>query len=645
VILIAVYVALVAVQLPWIESGCGMAVLYDEYFYDRMAVEIAGTEHTSMIGGASSRYPPLYSAILAGTARFFGDDRFGPGPFLNVLLLTTTLFGAYGIARRFSRRSGALLAGTAAVLGPSLVFPPVFLSENLFIPLFVFYVLAVVRLLEAPGFARAAWAGGVGAALVGTKLLAAAPLGVTVLFLLVQLPLPPLRRILVVTLHGCVLLVLTLPLLIHVLLPSAILTLEDAGSTPSPAIGRFLSAVGNHLLAPVYGTGPFFIALAAALAWFLLRQGKDAERRQVLLLLLVTVSTIAASAVWIAIARPMELRIEERYQLAVYPMILVLAAGGVEHVPPRWRLCFAAFALLLVSVPTFQTDPGRLAGWLYLNPSPIPVQLWAGALGIFAAKVLFVAVHVVLAFMFVVADRAPWRHVVWIGAMGIGLYTLWIVNVPVREARSTFVEARGKDLLKVERLLEGRIRDGDLVLFAGRIPGTVDFAFASKCKLPYWSLPDLNDQSWNPAAFDNKTGRFTWRTGARTRIWLVTHDGVTRGGVLKDREGPWRLFRLDDDAPGLHSFLYPARTPPEGIHQMIEIYLWPPPSDVERRIRVTPLEGTTPEVLFRRHAPFLETGWLPVEKVTEVPVPPLVGGTVDMMTLRIRGGRVKVEME
>lgn len=643
--LIAVYVVLVAVQALWIESGCGMAVLNDEYFYDRMAVEIAGIEHTAVNGGDASRYPPLYPAILAVTARFFGDDRFGPGRLLNVLLLTTTLFGTYGIARRFTGRTGALLAGVASVLGPSLVLPPVFLSENLFIPLFGFYVLAVVRLLESPGFARAAWAGGIGAALLGTKLLAVAPLGVTILLLLARLPLPPLRRLLVVALHGCVLLVLTLPLLKEVLLPSALLTLEDAGSTPSPAFGRILSAVGNHLLAPVYGPGPLFIALAAALAWFVLRRGKDAERSQVLLLLLVTVSTIAVSAVWIAVARPMELRIEERYQLAVYPMILVLAAGGIERVLPRWIPCFAALALLLVSVPTFQADPGRLAGWLYLNPGPIPVQLWAGALGVLGAKVLFVAFHAVFAFGFVLAGHAPWRRAVWVGAMGFGMYTLWIVNGPVREARTTFREARAGGLQKVERLLDGRIRDGDLVLFAGRIPGTVDFAFASKRKLPYWSLSTLEDRPWDPAAFDNKSGRFSWRTDPHPRTWLVTHDGVTRGGVLEDCEGPWRLFRLDDGVPRLHSFLYPARTPPEGIQQMVEIYLWTLPSDIERRIRIIPLEGAAPEVLFRRYAPFLETGWLPVEKVTEVPVPPLEGGTIGKMTLRVRGGRVRVELE
>jgi len=156
-------VALV-VRLACVAATPAYAPSGDPADYDRHAISLSQTGAFAPTaqaepGGASALRPPLYPLVLAGTYEATGA-RWTPARLLGVLLGTLAVGLLFLLADVVFGRSIAKWTGGLAAMYPPLTWLPAGLSaENLFIPLALAALLALVR-LRATGSLR--WAAGAG---------------------------------------------------------------------------------------------------------------------------------------------------------------------------------------------------------------------------------------------------------------------------------------------------------------------------------------------------------------------------------------------------------------------------------------------------------------------------------------------------
>ncbi len=91
---------------------------------------------------ADSDYPPFYSIPAAGLYLFSPFTRYAAARWLNALYLTSAIFPAFLLLRKFLDRKISLLAVFVLLCGPiQVVIARTLISENIFYPIFMWLVL------------------------------------------------------------------------------------------------------------------------------------------------------------------------------------------------------------------------------------------------------------------------------------------------------------------------------------------------------------------------------------------------------------------------------------------------------------------------------------------------------------------------
>ena len=132
----------------------------DELHYAMQARDVA-TGHFPRYNRIFEPFvPPLYGTVQGPVRYFAGKDawRWWSRAF-NVLLLASSVAPIYLLGRRWLSQGWAALAAAVSLVSPSQVYARYILSENLYIPLFLWLTLAVARLCERPTRGRAAVVG------------------------------------------------------------------------------------------------------------------------------------------------------------------------------------------------------------------------------------------------------------------------------------------------------------------------------------------------------------------------------------------------------------------------------------------------------------------------------------------------------
>ena len=123
-------------------------IVMDETLYFLQAKEI-WTNHTYILHGKTfgAQYPPLYPLILSPlTAISDVNLRYMSGLAVNAILSSLLIFPVFEIARKFLDEKKAFIVSAITAFAPlSLTYSFVWMSENLYSPLFVYSVLWILR--------------------------------------------------------------------------------------------------------------------------------------------------------------------------------------------------------------------------------------------------------------------------------------------------------------------------------------------------------------------------------------------------------------------------------------------------------------------------------------------------------------------
>jgi 4-amino-4-deoxy-L-arabinose transferase-like glycosyltransferase len=135
--------------------------IVDEQHYVSLATSLADGHGFAWGPGApTSIRPPLYPFFIASVWKLTGTRSLQAVRWAQVGVALFSILALYLIGLRLFDRRVALAAAAGLALYPSLLFSGVLLlSETVFIAVFLFFVLAVVRLEERPSPAAAAVAG------------------------------------------------------------------------------------------------------------------------------------------------------------------------------------------------------------------------------------------------------------------------------------------------------------------------------------------------------------------------------------------------------------------------------------------------------------------------------------------------------
>jgi hypothetical protein len=148
---------------PWIFA--------DELVYSELGKSFARSGHFAIRDAHGLGFGPLYPLLISPAYAAFENV---PHAYLaikaiNSVVMSLAAVPAFFLARRLVSRGWALAAAALAVAVPSMAYTGMVLTENLFYPLFLTAVLAIVRALERPRTGRQLVALGMIAAGVGTR--------------------------------------------------------------------------------------------------------------------------------------------------------------------------------------------------------------------------------------------------------------------------------------------------------------------------------------------------------------------------------------------------------------------------------------------------------------------------------------------
>lgn len=144
------------------------AIFTDELLHSKLAQSFADG-HPFAIRGAHFLFPAPLPALLQAPAWLFGSVPAGyaAAKILNAVVMSTAVFPAFWLTRRFARPSHALLAAALVVASPAMLYHSYLLSESLGYPFFFLAVGVMVHALARPSHRF-------GAAVLAVSLLAVA---------------------------------------------------------------------------------------------------------------------------------------------------------------------------------------------------------------------------------------------------------------------------------------------------------------------------------------------------------------------------------------------------------------------------------------------------------------------------------------
>ena len=134
---------------PWI--------FQDELLYSELAKSFGATGHfavreTAGAGGFGFVYPALISPAWALFDRV--PTAYAAAKVINSVLMSLAAVPVYLLARRLVGKALALGAAVLALALPAMIYTSSILTENVFYPVFLFWVLAVVLALDRPTILR-----------------------------------------------------------------------------------------------------------------------------------------------------------------------------------------------------------------------------------------------------------------------------------------------------------------------------------------------------------------------------------------------------------------------------------------------------------------------------------------------------------
>ena len=134
---------------PWIYS--------DELLYSDLAKSFAATGHFAIrdspgTGGFGIVYPivisPAWALFKNVTLAYQGAK------LINSFVMSLSAIPAYLLARRLAGTASAVCAAVLTLALPAMIYTSTIMTENAFLPVFLFWVLALVAALERPTILR-----------------------------------------------------------------------------------------------------------------------------------------------------------------------------------------------------------------------------------------------------------------------------------------------------------------------------------------------------------------------------------------------------------------------------------------------------------------------------------------------------------
>jgi 4-amino-4-deoxy-L-arabinose transferase-like glycosyltransferase len=406
----------------------GPWIMVDELIYSELAKSFAATGHFEIRGVASNGYGFVYPVLIAPAWRLFDatPTAYDVAKEINAVVMSLAAVPAYFLARRLLSMRLALVAAALTVLVPSMLYTSELMTENVFYPLFLCVILALVVTLERPtagrqvlvlvlcGLAYATRQQAV--ALIPAVAVAPALLG------WIERDLKRQLRAWLTT--------------YAILGVGAVLVLGDTvarGRSPLSLLGAYraatsvpysASSVLHFLLWHVAELDLYlgFIPFAALLAiWLAPRATSPATRAFAAATLPVTVLLAVEVALF---ASTQSGRIEERNLFYVAPFGLIALAGlAARDVVPRVRWAIAAAALVAGTLPatiplarfvntTAVSDTFGLLPWWWIQDHGIhfgPLRWLVLGIGLVACS----------AFVLLPRRHAPWLAVVVAAYFGV----------------------------------------------------------------------------------------------------------------------------------------------------------------------------------------------------------------------------------
>jgi hypothetical protein len=144
-IAVAVYVGIVARQ-P------GPFIFFDELAYERMADSFAHTGRIALLGKVGLTYSPLYSVVISPIYALTSSAvvAYEWVKRANVVMMASSVFPIYGIARFLLSRRLALAVTALAMFAPPMLYAALIMSENIAYPLFLVAIWAMLRAVRQP---------------------------------------------------------------------------------------------------------------------------------------------------------------------------------------------------------------------------------------------------------------------------------------------------------------------------------------------------------------------------------------------------------------------------------------------------------------------------------------------------------------
>jgi hypothetical protein len=426
--LVGIVVASVLIQIVLSRHIAAPWIFADELIYSELAKSFAASGAFSVRGVPTHGLGFVYPIVIAPAWRVFASmpDTYAAAKMINSVAMSLTAVPTYFLARHLLRPKPALVAAALTVTVPSMLYSGMLMTENVFYPLFVIFVLALVRMLEQPTARRQAVvviAFGL-SYLTRAEAIAFVPAMVVAPLLLALIERQRLRRVLrpYATLYGTLLGGAVAALLVSAIRARSVGSLlgaYEAATSPTYSIHSVLQYLLYHAaeLDLSLGVAPF--ALLVAL-WFSPRLPSRPMRVYVaaslpaVVFLVVEVSAFASANTF---------RIEERDLFYIAPLALIaslrVAVDGDAVLGRRPVVAAALVAAVLPFFLPFQRfvtpdavhDSFALLPWWWLHDQGIAFDSfrWValGFAAAFAALALVprpyaIVVPVLIAFYFVV---------------------------------------------------------------------------------------------------------------------------------------------------------------------------------------------------------------------------------------------------
>lgn len=523
---------------------------HDELHYWQQARDIADGKVPRYNRLISAKYPPLYAAVVA-PARYFGSPATFPwwSRFINVLLAVSALIPAYRLARLFYSRGIAVVTSVIALIGPFQIYTNFLLSENLFVPLFLWLALALARMTRKGTLGSAVVLGFVLGLCILTKTLAVLSL------LAIAVAVPWARRDLwrsfgLVTATTVVAGLVAAPWQLRALWIPGEAGVPVRFSYVNEFTGQGILAASKYVYWLVcslgswpHALGPITVAAGVAGLVCAALASRSDRRGLGMFAILTCAGYTVFTAIWCTQIEYYKAMVHERYLVFLFPLVAVAAPMVVVH--GRRALLWGGALFLVITVvasPAGMWTIGSPLNGLIDAPShPLPVNwlgprfspagsraLYVGALGVFLlfawrcrTTCALVALLGLAAGYQVVATGASFSHL---------KFTRQFAVINVDEADDWFAT---------------HVRPNDIVLFHTKMLGLA-YHLAQLNEVDFDILGDRLTIESVSTVYVDRTGK-VHRPAERAndRVLLLTRGFRPFALPLVSQHGRYRLYEVD----------------------------------------------------------------------------------------------------